>query len=527
MPPRQWVSGSPDAAPRRALVATGVGFALSLVCAVLSDGVYHEDDLVHLQMAEWAFRDPRYLLDSWGRPGFTALYAIPAQAGWLSARIFTAVLAAATAWLSFRIAQGFGLRLAWIVPALLWAQPLYFTLTYTTLTETTAAFYLTLAMYAWQRGSLTCSAALVSLLVLTRHEAVVVAGLWGLMLLQRRAPWSAWLALAWAPVAHNVLSFVFLGRVPIEAFLEPKPADFYGSGHWFTMSLHAHWAYSSAVVFLAGAGAAALAVRRNAGAWWLAAGGVWILTHTVVFKFGLFGSGGYARFLLVVSPVIATAAAFGIDRALRLHHIARHRRPPRGTIAGLTLGLGGVAAVTAMSLAAAASSRVLDWRWLVGLAVLLAALWFAAASSGRKRWAFSWVPQVSLALWVAHVVILWTVAAGWGQAGPLRLQHDQHCVKAAAEWITARQPDAPDIASASPWVEVFAGGWRPWGGRPLASRVAQLDAGSFYLWESRHAPYREAALQPDSLLADPTMIEVFSVPSSRGTEPCARVFQRR
>ena len=37
-----------------ALTLTGIGLTLSAIMALLSDGVYHDDDLTHLQFARWA-----------------------------------------------------------------------------------------------------------------------------------------------------------------------------------------------------------------------------------------------------------------------------------------------------------------------------------------------------------------------------------------------------------------------------------------------------------------------------------------
>ena len=66
-------------------IYAALGLGLSVWMGLRSDGVYHDDDLTHLQMARWAWQYPRYLLHDWGRPGFTVLYASPASAGWAPA----------------------------------------------------------------------------------------------------------------------------------------------------------------------------------------------------------------------------------------------------------------------------------------------------------------------------------------------------------------------------------------------------------------------------------------------------------
>ncbi len=76
-----------------------VGFALTAACGVLSgDGLLHMDDLTHFLYAKWSWQWPSYLLDEWGRPGFTALYALPAKFGWDACRFLSMILSAAAAW---------------------------------------------------------------------------------------------------------------------------------------------------------------------------------------------------------------------------------------------------------------------------------------------------------------------------------------------------------------------------------------------------------------------------------------------
>lgn len=510
---------------RRAWLVLGVGLLVSVVCAVLSDGVYHEDDLVHLQMAEWALRDPRYLLDQWGRPGFTLLYVLPAQFGWLAARIFTGVLVAATGWLTFRLAQGLGLPSAWTAPLLLWLQPLYFTLSYTTLTETAAALYLTGAMVAWQRGAPALSAGLISLLALTRHEAMVLLAVWAVLLWLRRAPAIAWLSLVAAPVLHNVLAFVFLHRAPLLSFLDPKPTNAYGSGHWFTMVRLAQDAFSPVLLLLAAAGTLALMRRRDGRGWWTLGVG-WIVLQTVLFKFGLFASGGYARFLVVVSPVVALAAAFGLNRLLRLLRVSRHRAIPGPAGAGVVRGVA-VAVLVWWVGVGAASDRPHDWWWLGGLLVALAVGRWVVHRPSVGQWLGS-----RLALWGATSLVgIGMVSSVAGGLAPrlLTLTTDQRCVSQTVDWLRANDLTARPLQAATPWLEVFLGGWRPWSRfPPFAERVRRLGPGELYLWDRRYAADRGADIQPDRLLAEGRVVEVFRVDVPGGAPtPCVRVLEGR
>jgi hypothetical protein len=53
---------------RAAWAAVGLFFLLTAVLGLMSDGVHHDDDLMHLLMARWARWFPQYLLHGGGRP---------------------------------------------------------------------------------------------------------------------------------------------------------------------------------------------------------------------------------------------------------------------------------------------------------------------------------------------------------------------------------------------------------------------------------------------------------------------------
>lgn len=114
----------------RAAALLAAFLTASLAAGWISNGVYHEDDLTHYVFARWSHFDARYLLDVWGRPGFTVPYSWPAaigssQDGLRACRVFSAILSAATAWLAFRIARRLGIRHAWAAIPLLYLQPLF------------------------------------------------------------------------------------------------------------------------------------------------------------------------------------------------------------------------------------------------------------------------------------------------------------------------------------------------------------------------------------------------------------------
>src|SRR5688572_15101961 len=88
----------PRADPAAVLAAAAVFATLSLACAVTSEAFVTADACLHYLYAKNAFSQPAYLVDVWGRPVCTALYAVPASLGGrLGVRAMSLALALATA----------------------------------------------------------------------------------------------------------------------------------------------------------------------------------------------------------------------------------------------------------------------------------------------------------------------------------------------------------------------------------------------------------------------------------------------
>ncbi|MGE0481285.1 MAG: hypothetical protein AB7Q17_12515 [Phycisphaerae bacterium] len=471
-----------------ALIATLAGLALSLWMAALSDGVHHDDDLVHLLYARWSFDYPAYLLHEWGRPGFTVLYAIPAQFGWFASRAFSGVLTALTAWCAFRIAQRLGAPRAWTAPAFVWLQPMTFTLSYTTLTEPVLALYLALAMRLFLARRFAWSAAVVSLCAVTRHEALLFLALWAAALWRERRPLREWLPLAWAPLVHNVLSHFYLWEAPLMMFLRPAPTDEYGSGAWWSML--ARWPLAAGVgPLLLGCVGAPLLFRTRGGALWVACGAAYFVAHSVLYRYGLFATGGYYRFLAPLAPLLATGAAAALGA-----FAARGRDAERRAIA-LLLALAGVTGI----LWAAIEAETPDWlAWLLvwsryGALGMIALCVGCAIVATRAR---GLLRRVALALPPLALVVLtfWQPVLARGvqppftQCAPLRLVDDQLLVREAVDWLRESHLADRTVVAANLWVYEFLGrSLTPF--RPnTRQQLEQLKPGELFLWDRRYCP---------------------------------------
>jgi hypothetical protein len=494
--------------------------------AIRSTGVHHEDDLTHLQIARWVWQYPAYLLDDWGRPGFTALYATPAGLGWLPARLFSGIVTAATAWLAYLIAVHLRVRPAAFVPLFLWVQPLTFTLSYTTLTETPLAFYLTLATWLYIRGRFAWSAAVISLCAVTRHEAGLFLVLWLAALLYRARPAREWLWVFWAPLLHNVLAFALLHELPLHLLLHPQPTAEYGHGTPLTM--FALWPVAAGLgpLLLAFIGAPAIA-RQRGGLLWLSSGAAYFLAHSVLYGFGLFASGGYARFLVPLGPLVAVCAAQALSQYRRAwRHRRWHATTPRGsplvgmsaTALGFVVTLWLAAALELERLRPDLITNNLTWSIPVlhAGALLLTLLYLGAlANSWRPRTtrtmlAATVVPATALAVTLAQPLIVSSIPRPFRQCAPLLLTDRERAYRTAVDMALPLAADGTRVFSASPWIDEFLHRVRPpLGTDELDLRWKASRPGDVLIWDARDAPSPRHRLPLDRLMADPGIVELW------------------
>ncbi|HVO21674.1 MAG TPA: hypothetical protein VMU15_20645 [Anaeromyxobacter sp.] len=282
---------------------------------------YQQDGGFHFLFARWALAHPRFLLGVWARPLFTALYALPAQLGYPAAKLATVAVALATAWHTARLARAHGLERAELAVPLLFLEPSFLLVCSETMTEPLFALLLVVALRLHRAGRVAGGMWVASLLPLARPEGFFLCLLWGAFValdrhgggtLFRRALSTARLlggvALWWLAallMTHDPLFIVH--NWPQGWSLDAGPA---------TGSLAQYWRVrylllaGPAMLVLFGVGLVALWVRRRLGLA-VASLGLLVALHSVFFRFGLFGSAGYARYLVCVAPPMALATLAG------------------------------------------------------------------------------------------------------------------------------------------------------------------------------------------------------------------------
>lgn len=516
---RLWIILSHPALAWAALLA---GAAVATVMAVLSDGTYHDDDLTHYLIARWAWNWPEYLLNDWGRPGFTVLYFLPAGAGWFAARLMSVAVTTVTAWLAYDIARRQRVPLAALVPLLFWLQPMAFLFSYTTLTEPALALYLTLGTWLYLRRHFALSCAVISLCMITRHEGVLFLGVWGLVMLwQRRSP-REWLWLAWAPLAHNLLNWIILGRVPsLQRYGEAVPTTEYGAGGWLFMFAQWPLAAGFGIVLLAVVGVFSYARRPGAGPW-LIGGGLYLLAHTIVYRFGLFASGGYARFLEPLAPLVAVCAAEGVAQLVAGWRRANRRLSVARSLAAIALcclliriGL------PVHHLAEFAPA-------LVGAtAVLAGGLAAAALLYGRPARYAAALTLVGIAsVVVAQIYAGSRTPVPYNFYTPLRLPPEARSLMAAREAAEPYRGPETRVASANTWVAALFGFSKPPDTRAGPAKLEHLAPGDLFIWDGKYAPTDAHGMPLAEIRARPDFVELASG-GGQGATPFWVIFQKR
>jgi hypothetical protein len=304
----------------RALVGLGFAAAVGLIVVDLYPKSAEPDGGFHFLKARWAFAHPAYFVDVWARPLFQLAFALPAQAGFIPARIFGLVISLAAAWNTYKLAATLGLARPWMAVPLLFLQPVWLVYAADTMTEPLFALVLAVALRLHHSRRLIPGLLVASLLPLARPEGIVLLGLWAVWILGAADPrpirkrflaltalgagagawWLAALALTGDPlfIFHYWPSIwnpagVTYGRGTLYAFIQVMPQVVgpiflipFVTGLMILLRRRMHGPIVSCFLAL-------------------------FALHSILWATGLFGSTGFPRYLMCVAPATAFIALAG------------------------------------------------------------------------------------------------------------------------------------------------------------------------------------------------------------------------
>jgi hypothetical protein len=336
---------------RTVAIALGLMALLGVALIFLFPGCPEQDTNYHFLEARTAWSTPSLFVNVWGRPLYTAFYALPALLGFTAARFFAVGIGVAIAWQTWRLACDLRLERAWLVIPLLLGQPVFFELFSDLLTEPLFALVFVVALRRHLRGRLSSGMLAASLLPLARPEGVFLCLLWGVWVVTKNTnPTASLQASVYRKLIRTIASTLILAvgvfiwwlaamcitRDPL-FILHNWPSTWhqgvYGRGTLFSYSQRA----SEFLGIL-------LATPFVIGLWCKMRARTWIpvttsflllfLLHTVFRAYGLFGEAGYPRYMVSVSPAIAVLTLQGWNTiALRIEKWPRFASDMLGSTA--------------------------------------------------------------------------------------------------------------------------------------------------------------------------------------------------
>ncbi|MDQ3012962.1 MAG: hypothetical protein M3X11_19920 [Acidobacteriota bacterium] len=326
-----------------------IGVALTL----LYHDAEQQDSAYHFLFARWAAAHPVYFVSVWARPLFTLVYWLPSQFGYPAAKLFTVLVSLATGWQTFRLAQQKSFQRAELAAPFLFFQPAFFAISSAVMTETLFALLFVIALRLHLRGWIKTGLLVASSLILIRPEGFFIGLLWGL--------WGLWEKPEIQPSGCNLKSQISnlksgsLLKAGLQTLLlaggmivwwaaaylltgdtlwivHDWPSDWQmgsrangiGPIWWYAALLPLIVGFPLIVPFLAGLWRL---LRRREFVCGTSAFLTLFVLHSVMFTRGWFGSAGYARYFVCVSPAIALITLTGwnalADRGGKLFDLSK------------------------------------------------------------------------------------------------------------------------------------------------------------------------------------------------------------
>lgn len=277
-----------------------------------SEGVPVQDEIAHYLLSKHAWSNPKYMLNLWGRPIRVVAHMIPAYWSWDTARIWSILLTILTILTTTKIAQVIKIKNIALIPLFFLFQPWVGQLSFAVLPQIPFSLLLTGGIFyatkATKRNYILASI-LFGLLPMARHEGIVILGSWLIWLLFKR-DFRAILVAITPFVLFNLVFYLVMDRFAFSIFFDSKPTTLYGSGGWLHYISPLPKKVGLIVLTFSIIGIFSISKKGVA---ILSLYAIYLSMHIIIYRFGLFASGGYQLFLLPIAPAFTLLAALGLD----------------------------------------------------------------------------------------------------------------------------------------------------------------------------------------------------------------------
>lgn len=279
------------------------------------------DSYMHYLFAHWSFVHPKLFFDHWGKPLFTILSSPFAQLGFKGAVTFNIIAGIASGVLVALTAKKMGAKFSWLGILMTVFTPLFFVISFSSLTEILFAFTLVLAIYLFVTQNYQWSAIVISFIPFARTEGVIFLPLFALGLAKNYK--SIWFLLT-GFVIMSVIGYPVHKDLLWTITKNPYhgSTSIYGSGdpfHFF-MEAPAIFGWPLIISFVLGVVAMVLTFYKQKNGQFavhailiLGCSLGYFLAHSLVWAFGIGASAGLTRVMAGIVPLLALTGLFGLS----------------------------------------------------------------------------------------------------------------------------------------------------------------------------------------------------------------------
>ncbi len=318
-----------DKQDKRVLSGIILYFMALVFIAVNTNGTCDAgDSITHFLFSKYAFKHPENFLNHWAKPLFVLLSAPFAQLGFIGIKLFNCIIAAFSAWFSFKIAKKLNFRNAWLAALFLCFTPGYFIHIFSGLTEPLFGLMLLMGIY-WtlNQTRIRLAVCIISFLPFVRSEGLIIIGIFAFYLLINKQ----YKHLPWLLLGHVVYSIAgsFYYQDLLWVFTKipySGSSGKYGNGALTHFIIQLNYIIGVPIYILLILGFTSKLftgfIRKKIEtlfftntetvliyALFLA----FIAAHTLFWHFGLFESMGLKRVLICITPLAAIIAVNGLN----------------------------------------------------------------------------------------------------------------------------------------------------------------------------------------------------------------------
>ena len=279
------------------------------------------DSIHHYLFAKFAPLHPELYFNHWAKPLYVLLVSPFAQLGFVGVKIFNAIVSMFTVFFTFKIAQKLNVNNAIFGSIILIFSPLYFTLTFSGLTEPLFALFVSIGIYAVLIHKPIISCFIISFLPFIRSEGLIIIGVFSLYLLLKKD----WKLIPYLLVGHIVYSiagfFVFddlfwvFNKIPYA-----RMSSTYGSGelsHFFVKMMYVigvpiyllFWIGVIIIIYKSIKKRISIEIKTLIFLGFFA----FFIAHSLFWYLGIFNSMGLKRVLIGVAPLISIISLIGFN----------------------------------------------------------------------------------------------------------------------------------------------------------------------------------------------------------------------